>query len=165
MFSDPTIITKQVAAVYQIYPTVLNRIKWSSIEQINTNKTRSIIKIYGRKRKELIKTIRIFIKNNVTSITAKEIAWWWNNELNSEYFVDFIRNFIKRNWSLSYQKVKARPTSIDLPKVSLCRRLFAINFAKEITTKTLIINIDESVINRNVKALYSWGYKGTPIKV
>ena len=63
---------KTITAFYQNFQTVLNIIKRSSIEQINTSKTRSIIKIYGRKRKELIKTIHIFIKNNETSITAKE---------------------------------------------------------------------------------------------
>ena len=38
------------------------------------------------------------------------------------------------------------------------------NISKEINMKTLLINIDESSINRFVKTNNSWGYKGKPIK-
>ena len=45
------------------------------------------------------------------------------------------------------------------------RSLFAVVLSKEINLKTLLINIDESSINRFVKTYYSWGYKGKPIKL
>ena len=65
----------------------------------------------------------------------------------------------------TFKRVISRPNNIDLNKVQSCRKLFAIRFTQEIiTTNTLIINIDESAINKNLKAYYSWRQKGAPIE-
>ena len=65
----------------------------------------------------------------------------------------------------TFKRVISRPNNIDLNKVQSCRKLFAIRFTQEIiTTNTLIININESAINRNLKVCYSWRHKGVSIE-
>ena len=46
----------------------------------------------------------------------------------------------------------------------MIRNLFAVKFSKFISKDTLLINIDESSINRNTKLQYSWWFKGVPIE-
>ena len=72
---------------------------------------------------------------------------------------------MKRRLQLSFKRVKLRSTNINLQKINRIRSLFAVKLSKEISTDTLLINIDESSINRDVKTNYSWGYKGETIDV
>ena len=70
-----------------------------------------------------------------------------------------------KDWmSMSYKKVKSRPSNINIQKIDKIRSLFAVKLSKEITFNSRLINIDESSINRFVKSNYSWGYKGKPVE-
>ena len=71
---------------------------------------------------------------------------------------------MKRKLQLSFKRVKSRPANINIQKINKIRSLFAIKLTKEISTDTLLINIDEHSINRDVKTNYSWGYKGETIE-
>ena len=61
---------------------------------------------------------------------------------------------------MSFKRVKSRPTNVNHHKIKLVRSLFAVKLSKEITVKTLLINIDESSINRFAQINYSWDCKG-----
>ena len=65
---------------------------------------------------------------------------------------------------LSYKRVKSRPNGVDIDRINTIRSLFSVKLAKFINSQALLINIDESSINRNVKSHYSWGFKGIPIE-
>ena len=67
---------------------------------------------------------------------------------------------MKEDIKLSYKKIKSRPYNINFEKVRLTRILFSIKFTQIITNNTLLLNIDESSINRNLKTHYSWSLKG-----
>ena len=71
---------------------------------------------------------------------------------------------MKDQLMLRFKRIKQRPNNIDLYKVKLIKRLFALRFAKVVSEKTLIVNIDESSINRGISTKYSWGIKGIPIE-
>ena len=71
---------------------------------------------------------------------------------------------MKSQAKLNFKRVKSRPWNIDIEKISWIRGLFAVKFSKQITKETLLINIDESSIDRSTKEKYSWGFKGTPIE-
>ena len=71
---------------------------------------------------------------------------------------------MKIKLQLSFKRVKSRPANINLQKINRIRSLFAVKLAKEISTDTLLINIDDTSINRDVKTNYSWGYKGETIE-
>ena len=67
--------------------------------------------------------------------------------------------------NLSFKKVKSRPNNIDFDKINEVRTLFSIKFAKLVTKETLLINIDESSINRSIKQQYSWVFKWTHVEI
>ena len=97
-----------------------------------------------------------------TTLTTKEITEYANSSLNTCYSVGFIRKFIKLDLKLTYKRVKSRPNNVSLLKIDSIRRLYSIKLSKSISDKTLLINIDESSINRGVKSLYSWSFKSIP---
>ena len=97
-------------------------------------------------------------------MTAKEITNYSNLILDTTYSVKFIRGFMKKKVNLSYKEVKSRPISINMNKIKMIRNLFAVKFTQFISKDTLLINIDESSINRNTKLQYSWEFKGVPIE-
>ena len=162
--SENNIKVKEISVAYNLSPTVLNKIKREEINEDNMITEKQIIKVYGNNKAKLLKTISNLILTCDHTLTVKEIASYWNTKLTMNYSVNLIRNFIKNFANFSFKRVKSRPSNIDLNKVQSWWKLFAFRFAQEITTKTLIINVDESGINRNVKTSYSWGLKGVPIE-
>ena len=92
--------------------------------------------------------------------TAKDMADHINLKLNSSFKVEFIRKFMRNKANLRYKKIKSRPSNVNFMKIGSTRRLFAVMFSKAINDNTRVINIDESSINRNLKAKYSWIFKG-----
>ena len=71
---------------------------------------------------------------------------------------------MKADLDMSYESVKSRPKNINLKKISNIRSLFAVKYLKDVSTKTLMINVDESSLNREIKSNYSWGIKGKSIE-
>ena len=69
---------------------------------------------------------------------------------------------MKNNCNLSCIRCKSRPNTIDLNKIKASRCLFAIKSSQVIDSSTLIINVDESSINRKTKLNYAWSVKGNP---
>ena len=65
---------------------------------------------------------------------------------------------------MSYKRVKSRPIKINLKKINNIRSLFTVKYLKEVSTETLMINEDESSLNREIKSNYSWGIKGKSIE-
>ena len=87
-----------------------------------------------------------------------------NRTLNTFYSVSFIWKIMKNEANLSFKRVKSFPSNIDLKRLSSIRNFFDIKYSKIVTENILLINIDESSINRSVKLAYSWGLKGMPIE-
>ena len=149
---------------YNISYSVLNKIKKNLSSLQHKGEIRNVTKIFGSKKKYLIKSIEEYTLNAKSTITAKEVTAAVNKALNTSYSVCFVRKIMKSEANLSFKRVKSRPRNIDLLKISATRNLFAIKFSKIISEKLLLINIDESSINRGVKNAYSWGLKGYPIE-
>ena len=153
---------KQIQSEYNVSYSVLNKIKRSSLDYLNKYSKRSITKVSDSKEKIIVKLIKKCIQNVRSTTTAKEVIDKVNGELNTSYSVNFIRGLMKNKANLSFKRVKSRPNSIDMDRIKSIRSLFSIKFAKIVTWKTLLINVDESSINRIVKTSYSWGLKGLP---
>ena len=71
---------------------------------------------------------------------------------------------MKADLNMSYKRVKSRPTNINLKKINNIRLLFAVKYLKEVSTETLMINVDESSLNKEIKSNYSWDIKGKSIE-
>ena len=70
--------------------------------------------------------------------------------------------FMKLESNLTYKKIRSRTNSVNINKLIAVRLLFIVEFYKILAQKTLIINVDESSINRHIKSNYSWSTKGNP---
>ena len=63
---------------------------------------------------------------------------------------------MKNDVNLSYKRCSSRPSSINIDRINLMRKIFWINFADIIDNNALIANWDEWSITRNTKLNYSW---------
>ena len=80
---DHYIPTNDIWKVYNLSPTVLNRIKRATDEEVDLMRTKKITKIYGTKKQRLIKWLDEYIKTNRTTFTSKEVTKFINFELNT----------------------------------------------------------------------------------
>ena len=94
------------------------------------------------------------------TFSAANVTEYVNKVMNEAYSVQFVRAFMKEEAKLTFKKVKQRPSSVNFAKIKESRRLFASKLGKLLTWETLVINIDESFINRHIKNSYSWSEKG-----
>ena len=59
-------------------------------------------------------------------------------------------------------RVKICPNNANLQKIHMIRGLYAVKLSKSISNNTLLVNIDESLINRKNKNSLSWSFKDVP---
>ena len=155
---------KQIQSKYWVSYSTLNKIRRCSMSKLNKSSLRGITKIHGTEKKILIKTIGKLLFGSKATLNAKEVTNNINKELSTSYSANFVRNVMKNDMKLTFKKVKWRPISIDLDRIYFIRWFFSIIFSKVVSDKVLLINIDESSINRSVKTSYSWGRKGQIIE-
>ena len=145
------ITSKEISCHYKISPSQISKIKRTNIDQIQWGPRRNYTKLSSRENKLLSKTIVSYHSNICTPFTAKDVVEYVENKINKRYPIHFIQRFMKLNWGLTDKKVNSRPIDIDFQRLKAVRLLFVVEFCKLITPKTLIINIDESSINRHIK--------------
>ena len=163
-FINTGVTIQKMQSEYNISYSVLNRIRKSALDQQDRWKHRKLIKVYGSQKDTLVKYIKNYVLNAKGTLTAKDVTESINKELRTSHPVSFIRNMMKRDVNLSFKRVKSRPNNVDFKRVHSIRSLFAVKFSKIVSEKSLLINIDESSINKDVKIAYSWGIKGKPIE-
>ena len=103
---------------------------------------------------EKYKLLKEIVLNSIYPINANQATKSVNSILKTEYKPNLIRKLLKDEMKCSFKRVKPRPSNININKVH------AIRFSQEISLNTLIINIDESSINRHIKCNFSWSLKG-----
>ena len=136
-----------------------------TLEQSNIGPNRKFVKLKNSTEKCLKKCIEKYIESTQHAFNVKDVANYIYEELGLSFSVNFVRRFMKTNMNLMYKRVKPRPNNIDLVKLDLTRKLFAVKIAKCLSETTLIINMDQSFINRNMKSNRSWGLKGVEIEL
>ena len=94
--------------------------------------------------------IKKFINWVDHAFNSIEITNHVNIELNKNYKLYFIRNLMKSELNLTLKIVKPRPNNVNFYFLKTRRQLFAVKFSQFISGDTLVINIDESSINRNI---------------
>ena len=83
-----------------------------------------------------------------------------NDKLKTWYKPNLIKKLLKLELNCSFKKVKPSPSSINMDKICTVRQLFAVRFWQQITSNTLVVNIDETSINRHIKSKFSWSIIG-----
>ena len=156
---------KKLSQRYWISPSALYKIKNQKSSDILKGPARAFVKMQISERRVLVKAIKDIIENIDYSFNAVEITKLINEKLQSDYSWTLVRNLMKTDLNLSFKRVQPRPNSINLNRVKAIRQLFILKFLNEITTDYLIINIDETSINRHIRTNYSWCLKGTSKEV
>ena len=67
---------------------------------------------------------------------------------------------MKIELNLTYKRAKPIPNNVDFNKINASRQLLVSKFSKLVKISSLVINIDETSINRHIKSNYSWSKKG-----
>ena len=150
---------KEISAKYSISRSVLNKIACSNRMKLPVRAAKEYIKLKYRQKKELLSKIKNYWKMTEHTFSAANVTEYVNKQINEVYSVQFVRAFMKEVAKLTIKKVKQRPSSINFAKIKESRRLFVSKLGKLLTWETLVINIDESSINRHIKNSYSWSEK------
>ena len=138
-----SISTRDIWSAYNVSPSVVNKIKWSSYFQLNRPRAKRIVKHFRTQKVKLICSIKDFMKKNWSTFTAKEVTEHVNLNANSDYSIKTIRQLMKADLNMSYKRVNSRPTNINLKTINNIRSLFAVKYLKEVSTETLMINLGE----------------------
>ena len=123
------------------------------IKEVNT-------KLNMHNKRKAIETIKDFDRTSITPYTVQDVMMRINQKIKVLYPRHLIIKLMKEECLLSYKRITSRPKYIDSKILSHARALFCAKFMTSLTSDTLIINIDESIINKSCKANYSWGIKG-----
>ena len=67
---------------------------------------------------------------------------------------------MKTSLNLNYKKGNKRPLNLDKERHNLLQQLYAVMLAKQLPNIKLLLNIDESTINRDTWNHYSWLRRG-----
>ena len=76
-----------------------------------------------------------------------------------------IRKWLKNELRFSFKRSAPRPISLNMEKQLLCKLLFSAKIVKVIDNFDVFINIDESILSKNVIENYSWTLKGVPTPI
>ena len=131
-----------------------------SISQIMKGSKRIWTKLFGKDKDNLMKEIKNFISDASYAFNSSEITNHINTKIQKNYNSSWIRFIMKNKLNLTYKRIKPRPNSINFDKVKACRQLFAIKFSQLLSKNSLVINIDDTSINRHIKINYFWSLKG-----
>ena len=112
---------KELAVEYNLYQSVLNKIKRSIFEEINAARTKLIAKNYGGNKDKFLKTINNLIWINKHALIIKDIASHCNLKLNENYSIYFVRNFIYKSTYFTFKRLKSRPTILILTKLRIAK--------------------------------------------
>ena len=65
-----------------------------------------------------------------------------------------------RDAEMTYKRVSSRPLGYSSDIIKEARVLFCIKFSQDLTSDTLILNIEECTIGRGWREEYSWSKRG-----
>ena len=158
--NESILTTREISNEYHVSRSEIYKIKRMSINHIMRGSKRKWIKVFGKDRDKLIEELKDFVVNASHAFNSSEITNHVNTKLQTNYKASWIRSVMKRLLNLTYKRTKPRPNSINFDKVKACRQLFALKFSQLLSNSSLVINIDETSINRHIKINYSWSLKG-----
>ena len=125
-----------------------------NLAQVMRSSKRKWIKICSGDSDKLIEELRAFVANVSNAFNSNEITNHINSKHNENYKSYWISEIMKRQLNLNYKRIKPRPNNINFGKAKACLQLFALKFSQIFSSSSLVINIDETSLNRNIKTNY-----------
>ena len=151
----------EVQAWFELSSSTIDRI--TSQFDPSRNKTKFKFSKYGNRIAEssvVQQSIIEFLIENRGPFTSKDIKKAIMKKFGVKVDESRIRHILKTTHRLSYKKGSARPCSINYPRLTEIRRLFAILITNKLAKFQLLVNVDEWCISRNTRQNYSWIEKG-----
>ena len=152
--------TKQLSIKFNLSASLISKIKRMDESEIMRGPIREIIKLNLLQKKTLSKGINCIFENNDYAIDCNDITICINDMLNTNYPIYLIWGFIKKELNYSYKRIKLRSSNADMKRIKSIRSLYSVKLRQTITSNTLIVNIDESSLNRHIKNNYEFSIKG-----
>ena len=89
---------------------------------------------------------------------------YWYIEYNIFWILS--QNYHEEGMRLSFRRISTRPSNIEFDQINWIEISIQSKSIKKIAKKsTLLINVDESSLNRGMKIKYFWGLKGHPLEI
>ena len=117
-----------------------------------------------RDKKDWVKIIEKYSEICRTPFTVKDVQTETNNKIGIIWPKNAFYRIIKIKCCLSYKRISSRSKRFRMENLSVSRVLFWAKFLNYLTESTLIINIYETIFNKNCKSNYSWGLRGVDKK-
>ena len=157
---DNKISKKEIAKKFECSVSNIYRIK-SNIDYYSKHRRQNnSIWIDKLEKKSLIKTINSFESKCLTPFTINDIQRELNRKTGVIYPKHALNKIMKKDCNMSYKRVNSRPKQFDFESLSAARTLYWTQFLWDLSQDTLMINIDETIFNRNWKINYSWSLRG-----
>ena len=97
-----------------------------------------------------------YAKSTSWSFTSSNIQEFILNEWSVLIPNHQIWKQLKNHLHLSYKKGSSRPCSLNFDNIKLLKQLFWVRLAQRVPHIIMLINLDGSTINKDVKNNYSW---------
>ena len=111
------------------------------------------------------KTINNLFASKTTTFTVKDIKQELGTKFNSNYNEVLIRRYLKNDLKMSYMKSTIKPSNVDLSKVRIIRTIFWYWISKIIDEKVLLVSIDESSFNCDIRNDRGWIKRGKSAEI
>ena len=101
-----------------------------------------------------------YVENNTDPFWVDDLAKYIWQKWGVKVQKHQLRSFIKKQMNLTYKKGWSRPSYFNLDLQKYFKWLFWIKLVHKLKKGLVIVNIDESILNRNTRIHYSWLQKG-----
>ena len=104
--------------------------------------------------------IKNYVQNSSSIFNSNDIAKYVLQTFNVKIQKRCIIKFLKEDMNMSYRKASSRPSQASSRSNQIFKLLFYIEFANNLDTLDVLVNIDEAIFSRWTKFNYSWMEKG-----
>ena len=143
---------------------------WSTATLYSINRQRNYYQRGRSKRKitnilpnevnNLASIIQKYMQTHSEPWVVKDFQEYIKAKHSKSYQAHTLRKIMIEDLHLSYKKVSSRPKCYVNAVIQEARVLFAVKYVQNLSIDTLLLNVDETIIGRDWRQLYSWSHKG-----
>ena len=149
---------------------ISRKYSWSKSAIYNIRKQKYYY-LYGESKKHfskiscyesgsLVRHIYDYLNKHSYPLYVKDFQHLAEAKQSKTYPQHIIRDIMIKDAGLTYKRINSRPLGYSNEIIKEARILFCVKFSQNLTTDTLILNIDECSIGRGWHAEYSWSKRG-----
>ena len=156
IIAEPKLNVAEISQAYSISRSTVSKLKNLYFQNIKWETNRKYSKINIKERHKVKAFIEDYYNNWEYPFCIKDIQNALKEEFKYDYSYQLVRDIMKNDLMLSYKRWASRSNIFNYDKVTILRKLFWIEFSKELNPDTLLANCDECSLTRNTKQNYTW---------